>query len=326
MKLRHAILAISLVFSCGLFAQKSNIVPAENFPRARPAADPVQILELETEPVLSYSKDVVYVNREGLDLHLQMISPRRSFGSAGAGGGLPCIIYIQGSAWKKQNVYVNIPQLVKFAARGYVIVSVEYRHSGIAPFPAQIQDAKTAVRFMRKHAEQYNIDPENIFIWGDSSGGHTALFAGITSGNVDLDTDEYAAYSDQVNAIIDYYGPTDIVQMNFEPSVMNHSEPGSPEGLLIGGLEVLENQEKAQLTNPVNYISEEKAIPPVLIAHGDMDRLVPLNQSDLLVSKLKACGKEFEYYCLAGADHGTAEFWTEKMYDIVEKFITRYKK
>ena len=96
--------------------------------------------------------------------------------------------------------------------------------------------------------------------------------------------------------------------------------------LTLNRLEVLDNQEKAQETNPVNYISEEKTTPPVLIAHGDVDRLVPLNQSDLLVSKLKECGKEFEYYCLVGADHGSAEFWTDEMYDIVEKFILKYTK
>lgn len=96
--------------------------------------------------------------------------------------------------------------------------------------------------------------------------------------------------------------------------------------MLIGGLEVLENQEKAQKTNPINYVSKEQPIPPLLIAHGDMDHLVPLNQSDLLVSKLKVCGKMFEYYCLVGADHGSAEFWTDEMYDIVEKFILKYKK
>lgn len=114
--------------------------------------------------------------------------------------------------------------------------------------------------------------------------------------------------------------------MYFAPSIANHSEPNSPEGLLIGGLEVLENQEKAQETNPINYISIEKAIPPILIAHGDMDRLVPLHQSDLLAAKLEESGKTIEYYCLSGADHGIAEFWTNEMFDIVEEFLIRFKK
>jgi acetyl esterase/lipase len=326
MKGKSSVLAVCLFFSYCLAAQNSNVVPPENFPQAISTVDFVKSLALRAEPVLSYTKDVPFVNRDGLDLHLQIISPGRQFLPQGDTEQLPCIIYIQGSAWRKQNVYRNLPQLAKFAARGYVIVSVEYRHTDIAPFPAQIQDTKTAIRFMRKHAKRFHIDPENIFIWGDSSGGHTSVFAGVTSGISMLDTEDYSDYSDKVNAIIDYYGPSDIVQMNFAPSIMNHSEPDSPEGLLIGGLEVLENQEKAQETNPINYISKEKAIPPVLIAHGDMDRLVPLHQSDLLAAKLEESGKTFEYYCLSGAGHGSAEFWTNEMFDIVERFLTRFKK
>lgn len=311
---------------CFTFGQKSNIVPSENFPQAKSNLDLVKNLELPQEPVLSYTQDVVYVKRGDLDLHIQLVAPRRDARSSEEQKGFPCIIYIQGSAWKKQNVYVGIPQLAKFASRGFVIASVEYRHSERAPFPAQVQDTKTAIRFMRKNAEKFHIDPNNMFVWGGSSGGHTAVMAGITSGDNELDTEDYGEYSDEVNAIVDFFGPTDIVKMNFAPSIMNHSAPNSPEGLLIGGLEVLDNREKAQTTNPINYISEEKSIPPILVAHGDMDRIVPFDQSELLAVKLKETGKEFEYYSLTGAGHGTPEFWSNEMLDIVEGFLKKYMK
>lgn len=255
-EVKKGITIFLLFLSFYVLGQNSNVVPAENFPRAKPALYSVQNLKIKAGPMVTYLKDVVYVNRDGLDLHLHL-----QVLSATSKEPLPCIVYVQGSAWMKQDVYVQFPQLAKFAARGYVIASVEYRHSGIAPFPAQVQDTKTAIRFMRKNAERFNIDPENIFVWGDSSGGHTAVFVGITSGNKNLDTDEYSGFSDKVNAIIDYYGPSDIVKMNFAPSTMNHSNPKSPEGLLIGGLEVLKNTEKAQKANPINYISREKSIP-----------------------------------------------------------------
>ena len=139
---------------CFTFGQKSNIVPSENFPQAKSNLDLVKNLELPQEPVLSYTQDVVYVKRGDLDLHIQLVAPRRDPQTSKEQKGFPCIIYIQGSAWKKQNVYVGIPQLAKFASRGFVIASAEYRHSERAPFPAQVQDTKTAIRFMRKNAEK----------------------------------------------------------------------------------------------------------------------------------------------------------------------------
>lgn len=98
MKLRLFILVTSLFLSCSLSGQKSNIVPAENFPQAKPAVDNVQNLEIKPEPVLSYVNDVVYVTRDGMNLHLQIVSPGRQFGATGGYEGFPCIIYVQGSA------------------------------------------------------------------------------------------------------------------------------------------------------------------------------------------------------------------------------------
>lgn len=326
MRIYSTVSLLLLFFQLSLFGQKPNIVPAENFTPARSSVAEAQQLNIDPAGLLNYAHNVTYINWDGLELQLQIISHRSDFRDPGSKKVLPCIVFIQGSAWKKQYVYANLPQLVQFAKRGYVIAMVEYRPSDIAPFPAQVQDTKTAIRFMRKNAEKYGIDPTKVIVWGDSSGGHTAVLTGVTGGTPTLSPEAYADFSDEVSAIINYYGPTDIVQMNFAPSVMNHSAPSSPEGMLIGGLEVLENQEKAQETNPINYISTEKNIPPIFIAHGDMDKLVPLDQSDLLAKKLKECHQEFEYYCLLGAGHGTNEFWTESMFDRVETFIKKQLK
>ncbi len=169
---------------------------------------------------------------------------------------MPCIVYVQGSAWMKQNVYANLPQLMEFAKRGYVIAIVEYRPSSVAPFPAQVQDAKTAIRFMRKNANTYGVDEDNVFIWGDSSGGHTALMVGLTTNNSELDTDDLNGYATKVNAVVDFYGPTDITKMNDEPSILDHVSPKSPEGQLLGGKNVLQNKAEAAVTNPVNYVKD----------------------------------------------------------------------
>ncbi|PIF06308.1 MAG: lipase [Draconibacterium sp.] len=284
-----AILVFSLIWMIG-FCQNNEVKKSKEFPKAIPTVQGVNNVKLNTDIMVDYTKDQVYVTRDGKDLHLQILTPKKS-------GLLPCIVFIQGSAWMKQDLYMGIPRLSKFASRGYIIASVEYRHTGEAPFPAQVQDAKTAIRFIRKNAKKLNVDPDNIYVWGDSSGGHTALFAGITRGNKELDTEEYIEYSDEVNGIIDFYGPTDIGAMQEDPSIFNHSKADSPEGLLIGKLDVTKNMDKAAKASPINYINKEENIPPILIAHGDMDRTVPFRQSDC-----------------------------EEMYDIIEAFLKKYRK
>lgn len=298
-------------------------VTYEEFPEAMDKVPGMKELNISREEqCLFLHANIPYIKRDGLELHLHIISPVKN-DNINKLEKYPCIVYIQGSAWCKQDTFMNIPNLSKLAERGFVIASVEYRHTEIAPFPAQIQDAKTAIRFMRKNASRYNLDPENIFVFGDSSGGHTALMVGITEAVEELDTADYGEYSAKVGGIIDFYGPTDIAKMNDVPSVMNHIEPNSPEGMLIGGKNVIENMEEAKKTSPVSYILRERSIAPILIFHGSKDRLVPFQQSILLYDALKAADKKVDFYKINGADHGGGEFWSEDVLKIVEEFIRK---
>lgn len=265
-----------------------------------------------------YLHDVVYATKDGVDLHLQMLMP-----NTGQMGKKPCVLYVQGSAWMKQNVYMNVAQLAEFAKRGYVVAIVEYRHTGIAPFPAQMQDAKTAIRYIRMNAEKYHIDANNLFIWGDSSGGHTALMVGLTQGQSDMDDDMYGDVSADVNAVIAYYPPTEIYVMRNYPSKFPHEAPNSPEGLLIGGKTVSENQALAEKASPLHYVTKERKLVPMFIAAGTMDSTVPFSQSDLMANKLQECNQSYEFHALMGADHGSWEFWTPRMFDLVEAFIKK---
>ena len=266
---------------------------------------------------ISIQKNVVYADRNGERLHLTIVSPRK------VEGKLPCIVMVPGSAWRKQ--VIDPEHAVDYARHGYVVAVVEYRHSGIAPFPAQVQDCKTAVRYMRKNADTYGVDTNNIFLLSDSSGGHTVLFAGTTSGNSELDTDAYADYSDAVNAVAAFYPPTDIYGMIEFPSTIDHNSPDSNEGAFLGGLEVSDNKEKAWLASPIAYVTHEE-IPPVLLAVGTKDELVPANQSDRYALYLQARGKEFVFYNLVGASYGSSEFFTPEMVDTVVTFFNRYRK
>jgi acetyl esterase/lipase len=264
---------------------------------------------------------VEYSHKSGMPLHLNIIEPRQN---EGENNTYPLVMFIQGSAWFPQNTGYELAQLARFAQRGFVIAVVEYRPSTVVPFPAQIKDTKTALRFMRKNAATYHADPQRVVIWGDSSGGHTAVMTGVTLNDASLDDESPVNDPLQVNVIVDYYGPTDISKMSEEPSTMEHISGETPEGMLIGGVNVLENPEKVKSTVPMNYLSEEKPLPPFLIIHGSKDRLVPFGQSVMLFDALKKFNKAAEFYQLKGADHGGSAFWTKNVLDIVEQFVRKY--
>ncbi|MCQ2146213.1 MAG: alpha/beta hydrolase [Bacteroidales bacterium] len=292
---------------------------AREFPEAKPSKGVFEVVKQDTYvPTVSYRKDVVYATKDGKDLHLQILTP-----SMNQRKPLPCILYVQGSAWMKQDLYSCVPKMAQFASRGYVVAVVEYRDTGIAPFPAQTVDAKTAIRYVRKNARRLNVDVNNIFIWGDSSGGHTSLMVAVSQDDPAIDDSYLAEESCAVNAAIAYYPPTDISVMKDYPSENPHNDPTSPEGLLIGGVEVASNQAAAKKASPLYYVSKDKPLVPIFMAAGTMDRTVPFSQTDLMAGKLQECGKTYEYYALQGADHGTWQFWTDEMYDKVEAFIKK---
>lgn len=289
------------------------------FPESTRATEGMRIIPADmSERSCMMHLNVAYAHKSGMPLHLHIIEPRQREDEQLV---FPLVLYIQGSAWFAQNTGHELAQLARFARRGFVIAIVQYRPSPVVPFPAQVKDAKTALRFMQKNAATYHADPDKIIVWGDSSGGHTAVMVGVSLGNPDLDDESPTDAPLTVRAIVDYYGPSDISRMNEEPSIMDHRGPETPEGMLIGGLHVLENPEKAALTVPMSYLSAENAVPPFLIIHGNKDRLVPFGQSVILFEALKQAGKAAEFYQLNGADHGGPAFWTADVLDIVERFV-----
>ncbi len=275
----------------------------------------------QKEHKVQYIHDVDYMTSHGENLTLQILKPENWNGEK-----YPCIVYVQGSAWMKQNVYANLPALGEFAKRGYVIAVVEYVHSGIAPFPVQLQNTKTAIRFMRKEAEKYNVDTDNVFIWGDSSGGHLALMTAVTEDISEFDTELYKEYSTNINACVSYYGVTDIKSIHTDPCSASSGKADSPEGMLLGGINVSKHIKEADIASPVNYVNETRDIPPILLAVGTCDHIVPFSQTELMARKLEEAGKEYVYYVLEGADHGTWEFWTGQTFNCVDEFLKKYIK
>ncbi len=291
---------------------------SKNFPEAIPTNKKVQLFNQTKEIyALNYQKDVVYATKEGVDLKLQIVNPKpydqpnKTF---------PCILYVRGSAWMKQNLYVDVPQISAMAKRGYVVAIVEYRSSDVAVFPAQRNDAISAVLFMKENAEKYHIDANNIFVWGSSSGAHTALFTGLHLKDSEGKNDTLPS----INGIIAYYPPTDVLHLKDDPTAASKGDENSPEGLLIGKIAVWDAPEKAKEASPLYYIKDNKDMPPVFLAHGTKDRVVPFSQSDLLANELEKNGCEYEFHALRNADHGSWQFWTQEMLDKVEAFVLKH--
>lgn len=180
---------------------------------------------------------------------------------------------------------------------------MEYRHSLEAKFPAQIQDAKTAIRYLKANHEKYKVDIERVAVWGDSSGGLLASMVGISEGVKEFETDFYQDQTSEVKAVVNFYGASDMLQMSKYPSNTDHDAPESPASTLIGA-PIQENKEKARLTNPIIYISKDKMLPPFLIMHGDKDDTVPFNQSVLIYEALKETQHDVTFYKVKGAGHG----------------------
>ena len=271
--------------------------------------------------IVNYFPDIPYVQREEESLLLQLLLPCGLAPGTPSDRTFPLVVFVQGAAWGEQEKYRNIPQLVQVAREGFVVASVKHRAATVAKFPAFLQDIKAAIRFLRAHAKEYYIDPEQVAIWGDSSGGHAAQMVGVTGDMELFKTEEYREYSDVVQVVVDFYGPSDISQVNNKPRdpFVVADKSRIPEDILFGGC-VAEHPELAEPGNPLNYIKEGTPLPPFLVVHGDEDPVVPFNQSVLTVQKLQKTGHAVHFCKVTGAGHG-AFLWTDQVLDVTVRFL-----
>jgi acetyl esterase/lipase len=213
---------------------------------------------------------------------------------------VPAVVYVYGGGWKAGSRDAGIRPLTRLAQKGYFGASIEYRLSQEAKFPAQIEDCKCAVRFLRAKSKEYGIDPDRIGVWGPSAGGHLAALLGTSGGRKELEgMGGWADQSSRVQAVVDWFGPTDFLKMGHNK--IDHDQATSPESQLIGGA-IQENQEKVARANPITYVSKDA--PPFLIMHGDQDDLVPLAQSEMLHEALKKAGVPSTLQIVKGQGHG----------------------
>ncbi len=241
----------------------------------------------------------------------------------------PVVVVIYGSAWFSNNLKETVLSSLgkPLLDAGFAIVTPNHRSSTDAKFPAQINDIKAVVRFIRANAAKYQIDTSFIGITGFSSGGHLASLAGTsggvkqyTIGSVTFDIEgnvgQDTSFSSSVNAVVDWFGPIAISVMD---SCKRSKDAYSPEAILIGG-PIDENLDKCALANPITYIDAND--PPFLILHGDADPLVPLCQSELFFNALQKANVPSQFVIVPGGQHGPGLF-DEEYYKMMTDFFLR---
>jgi acetyl esterase/lipase len=250
-------------------------------------------------------------------------------------GPFPVILSVHGGGFmagdKKDR---QVEPMLSGLKRGYAVVAINYRLSGEAIWPAQIYDCKAAVRWIKANAQKYNLDADHIVAWGGSAGGHLSSLLGTSSGVAKLEGSELgnAGQSSRVQAVIDWFGPTNFLKMDEQlkesgfGNPMVHSIPTSPESILLGkNLEDVPSLVKE--SDPGTYISPDD--PPFFIQHGIEDTLVPYQGSVLLARKLgKVLGAknvQLELFPATGHGNGPA-FYTNANFDRIFNFMDLHLK
>ncbi|HEY0380447.1 MAG TPA: alpha/beta hydrolase fold domain-containing protein [Pyrinomonadaceae bacterium] len=249
---------------------------------------------LGTPPSVELVPDVIYSEGGARPLRMHVLRPKVLPKEP-----MPVILFVHGGGWFEGHRNRGIGPLVHFAERGYLCASVEYRLSGEAKFPAQIEDVKEAVRFLRAKAKEFHLDPERIGVWGQSAGGHLAALLG-TSGDVKAleGAGGWRKFSSRVQAVVDWNGPADFL----EPVQAKWWAERKDDAFfkLIGG-PAEANRDKAVRASPATYATPDD--PPFLIMHGDADEVVLLSQSESLHQALKRAGVDSTLDVLKGAGH-----------------------
>ncbi|MEZ0255503.1 MAG: alpha/beta hydrolase fold domain-containing protein [Chthoniobacter sp.] len=261
-------------------------------------------------------RDVAYVPnghaRQKLDLYVP-VAPKG-----------PLLVYIHGGGWSGGSK--SAPMGLPLLNLGYTLASVEYRFSQDAVFPAQIEDCKSAIRWLRAHAAEYGYDPKRIAAAGDSAGGHLTALLAATGDVHDFDQGDNLDQSSAIRCGIDFYGPTDFLA--FLPTGKAPDEPGKTGRPLLNQLfggPLTEKMELARKASPVSWVNKNTA--PLFILHGTKDPLVPTSQSTELCEKMKTAGVEVKLDVIDGAGHGGKEFFAgdlpQQMVDFLEKHLAQ---
>ncbi len=267
-----------------------------------------------------WEENIVYGKGGNDELKLDLVRP------AEGKGPFPAMVFIHGGGWVGGNRAGFRGFALQAAQHGYVSMTISYRLTqidpqtqlGKVPFPAQIEDCKCAIRWLRANATKYNVDPKKIGVGGGSAGGHLSLLVGLTDETHKLEgSGGHADQSSRVQAVVNIFGPTDMTKCWETSTGARPFIQG-----LCGKPDTSNNSFKA--ASPVTYISKDD--PAILTLHGAADTLVPPSQATLLDEQLKAAGVPHELMILEGEGHGFKGEAQKKSMEAMWQFLDKHLK
>ncbi len=261
---------------------------------ANPGADLQAPTAIDPNKLGTVDRAVTYGTADGVALKMDVYYPEA------AEGAVPAVLYVHGGGWtagdKREGAGVaEIPELI---SRGYLVAAINYRLAPQYKFPAQIEDVKCAIRFLRANAATYGIDPDRIGAWGGSAGGHLVALLGVTNAAAGFEGNGgYADQSSRVQAVVDMFGPTDLSAI-FQGAGTQLMEQ------VFGTAN--KNSNIVKRASPVTWVSSDD--PPFLIMHGEKDTLVPPSQAKILYERLIAASVPATLVIVKNAGHGFVPF------------------
>ncbi len=257
--------------------------------------------------------DIVFAEASGQKLMLNLHLPAEV-------SHPPLVVFIHGGSWRKGDRKDTFA--VFLTGHGYAVASIDYRLVPAAVFPAQIFDCKAAVRWLRAHAGEYGYDATRVAAMGTSAGGHLAVLLGTSGGEKDLEGDVGGnlGQSSSVQAIVDFFGPTDFILRSGDQPELTDKESGRVYQLL--GKPVRQNIDFAKLASGVFHVTPDD--PPLAVFHGTADKTVLINQSHRIVEEYKSHNLPVEFHPVEGAGHGGPQFSTPECRDLVVKFLAEH--
>jgi acetyl esterase/lipase len=253
--------------------------------------------------------EVEYATAGGQSLVLDVARPKQG------SGPFPAVVCIHGGGWRGGDKVSFRPLIHLLAQKGFVAVSVRYRFAPAHPFPAQLEDVKSAVCYLRANAGELNVDPDRIGAMGGSAGGHLALLLGTTEESDGLEGEGNAGHSSAVQAVASLVGSTDLTA-EFPPNVQQMLRD------LVGG----DDRDALQRASPIHYLSPDD--PPVLLIYGTADPLIPYKQATKMLDACRETGVNVELITIEGGGHGSggnAQDWAQANNRLVEFFEQQLK-
>ena len=269
--------------------------------------------------------DIVFAHEDGKDITLRILKPWKN--DLNKDKRYPLIVFIQGSGWTFPNIGYHLPHIAQFAMAGYVVATVTHRSCNDGhPAPAFLQDVKSAIRYLRAHADEHQIDPTRVAAWGTSSGGNTALLLGMTGDDPRYTSSVHPEQSDAVKVVVDVFGPTDMMSL----FVTRHGDidtvqldPGAEAyyNRILGHVwNTPEGRAAADSISPLQLLREGLELPPMQLLYGDADPVVPYDQGERLYEKMTALGYDAEFVRVTGAEH-EGNFWSQAILDEIKAYI-----